>query len=119
MLSGSIVSRSGEYAEVALACGYQGPARLPAGEKDLEGEITVAVRPESLALSPEPVAGAVPGTVSAISYFGSGCDYEIALENGELLTLRLQNRHTELHPGGVGVSVSLVIGRESLQVLAD
>jgi len=119
ILRGRILSSAGAHAQIELNGGYRSTARLPAEPHDLEGEISIAMRPEQLRFAGEAGPDRLSGTVREISYFGSGTDYEVDLENGETVTLRLQNRSDDFTPGHTGDSVHITIADASLQILAD
>ena len=119
ILSGRILSRTGSRATVKLAAGVFGEASLPETDESLGGEISLAIRPEQLSLVREPNGHSFPGTIREISYFGSGSDYEVGLNTGEIVTLRLQNRSDVDHAWKVGDMVQVAIAANSMQILAD
>ena len=119
ILKGRIAAREGNDAEIELNAGYHGKARLPEGAENLDGEVSIAVRPEQLSFVADKTAAQLSGAVREISYFGSGSDYEIEIVNGESVTLRLQNRSDDLHPEAIGDIAHIAIAANSLQILAD
>ena len=119
ILKGRILERDGGTARVELAAGIQGKASLPDTDEALDGEISVAIRPEQLSLQREPTTHGFAGTLRQISYFGSGSDYEIGLDSGEIVTLRLQNRSDVDHRWQPGDRLQVAVAAGSMQILAD
>jgi spermidine/putrescine transport system ATP-binding protein len=119
ILRGRILSRAGTRATVELAAGIFGEASLPDSDESLDGEVSVAIRPEQLSLVREPNGHSFPGSIREVAYFGSGSDYEVGLDSGEIVTLRLQNRSDVDHAWKVGDKVQVAVAGGSMQILAD
>jgi putrescine transport system ATP-binding protein len=94
MLSGEVVAATGTGTEVRVAelgrtITAKPDRRLKAGDA-----ITVAVRPEKIAIArEEPVgaANAVPGLVHDLGYFGKDSLYKVKLETGAILSVNSAN----------------------------
>jgi len=119
ILRGRILARDGGNATVELAAGIRGEASLPGTDAALDGEVSIAIRPEQLSLVREALPNCFSGTLRQVSYFGSGSDYEIGLDSGELITLRLQNRSDTEHAWKTGDQVQVAVAAGSMQILAD
>jgi iron(III) transport system ATP-binding protein len=64
------------------------------------GAVALAVRPQAIRLSANPVTGAIPGTVRKAAYLGGHMEYEVALDglDGEVLVVDPDVMHP-LTPG--------------------
>jgi len=119
ILKGRILSREGSRATVELAAGIRGEASLPETGEALDGEVSVAIRPEQLSLHGDADGQGFAATVREVAYFGSGSDYEVGLDSGELVTLRLQNRSDAARTWRAGDRVRVAVAPGSMQILAD
>ena len=119
ILKGKILSKKDGEAQISLTAGYQGNAGLPLEAANLDGEVSVAIRPEQLSFVDEPGDRTLSGTVQNIAYFGSGSDYAVELSSGERVILRLPNRNDAAHPDAIGKAVNIEVSSGSLQILAD
>jgi putrescine transport system ATP-binding protein len=76
--------------------------------------VTVAVRPEKVALGPAAPSGAnhLAGRVRAMAYRGEASTYEVELETGKVLRVTVANteRESVAAPEGAAVSVSFAPG---------
>jgi spermidine/putrescine transport system ATP-binding protein len=117
-LRARVLSREGARARLRLDAGIEVSADLP---QDLAagGVVTVAARPEHLELVGPETAGAMPGTLGEAVYFGTDTHFHVALDSGEALVAREQNRRdaADARPPGQRVGVTLRGG--AVQVLRD
>jgi iron(III) transport system ATP-binding protein len=82
IVAGTVVSRSGATAQVAL---HEGDEMLEIDIEAAPGEtVNVLFRPENVRLSATPVVGAnvLSGTIAAASFTGSAIDYSVVLTGG-------------------------------------
>jgi iron(III) transport system ATP-binding protein len=81
-----------------------------------EGEVTVAIRPEAIAVEPAPAApGALAGTIAKASYLGSHMEYSIDTAAGTLFaTCPRVDR-----PLSAGSNVALVLAPRGVMVVSD
>ena len=119
ILKGKLLVHDGQNARVRLEAGHEGSAGLPAESEGLADEVSVAIRPEQLNFVDDAQQAHLSGTVQQVSYFGSGFDYDIAIETGESVMLRLPNRSAAHRGYDIGDKVHISIGADSMQVLAD
>jgi spermidine/putrescine transport system ATP-binding protein len=119
ILKGTIDAREGSRARVKLNAGHQGEASLPANPDSLGSEVSIAIRPEQLSFVNDAAAAHLSGTVSHISYFGSGFDYEVEIATGESVMLRLQNRSSEHRAYEIGDQAFITLGENSMLILTD
>jgi putrescine transport system ATP-binding protein len=82
-------------------------------------EVTIAVRPEKITLSPGPAGerNRLEGRISATAYRGDASTYEIELPTGKLLHAMVPNVARHARPFAPGQSVGLAFEPESAIVL--
>jgi spermidine/putrescine transport system ATP-binding protein len=104
-------------ARVRLASGAVRRAQLPPAMRPA-GEVTLAVRPERLALAPADDAAAFLGAIAAVTYLGAETLYEVQADAARPIRIRLQNSGAG---GGlsVGARVGIAVPDGAPQVLAD
>ena len=103
ILKGRILAKHAETADISLAAGFQGSAGMPAEAAELDGDVSIAIRPEQLSFVDQAGENTLGGTIQNIAYFGSGSDYEIELSTGEQLILRMQNRKDSGQSTAIGM----------------
>jgi iron(III) transport system ATP-binding protein len=117
LLPGRVLRVAGPASVVAVAGPHQVPVTLPSGI--VEGQtVQVAVRPESLRVSPAPAeahdgaTGVLPGTVAEVTFLGNLTDCQVALEDGTRVRWQAgagdaiavgQRVHLLLDPGSTSV----------------
>lgn len=119
ILQAQILGKDNSAARIKLRNGYQTTASLPSQSDGLSGAVSVAVRPEQLEFADNADEAALNCTIKRISYFGSGSHYELETADGELVTLRQQNRLGADRNLSVDEQVNISLAEGSLQVLAD
>ena len=85
-LESTVVARAGEEGEVRVTCAPEAAplrTRIPPGMAVGE-RLLLAVRPEAVGLSGEPVEGAMPGRVRRRIYLGNETEYRVALGDVEV-----------------------------------
>ncbi len=92
---------------------------MPADADNLDGEVSIAIRPEQLSFTEDANAAHLGGEIKHISYFGSGFDYEIGLDSGEIIMLQEPNRGAGHRGYQIGDAAHIAINDNSMQILAD
>jgi spermidine/putrescine transport system ATP-binding protein len=79
------------------------------------GDVTLAIRPENVVVS-EYTAGAMPATLTELTYMGTDLRCSVELEDGTVLRSRVSPPFPTLAPGGkVGISIP----ESAIAVVAD
>jgi spermidine/putrescine transport system ATP-binding protein len=82
--------------------------------------VTLAVRPERVALANLDHAGGLPGAVDRVVYFGTDTSYHVNLDGLDAAMLvRVQNRTGAARQFHEGDAVRLHVPPEAVQVLRD
>ncbi len=84
-LNAEILSREGRRVRLRLACGPEAEAELPEGFEP-KGAVTVALRPEHVALAAPDDPAAAGAEVRDLIYVGADTQLRLALDNGETAT---------------------------------
>ena len=119
-LDGRILGREGPTARVGVG-GLELWARAGADAPG-DGLVTVAVRPEKIALSREkqPGRNTFSGKVEDITYVGKDSDYRIRLNEAVVLRVRVQNQAPGVSPvASQGEAVWVGWPEEAARVLLD
>lgn len=84
------------------------------------GRVTLAVRPERIALADPGEGEGLPGRIGRVIYFGTDTSYHVTLDGLEApMLVRVQNRTGAAGRFGEGSDVRLSVPPEAVQVLAD
>ncbi|MCC7375646.1 MAG: ABC transporter ATP-binding protein [Verrucomicrobiales bacterium] len=108
LLSAELVEVRGQVGVVRLPGGPLQEVLLPEGDWTL-GKVTVAVRPEFVRLGETASGIAMTGTVESVDYLGTALQVRLRMEDGGVMTARLQAEAMPmaLLPPGAMVPVSL------------
>jgi spermidine/putrescine transport system ATP-binding protein len=118
ILSGEMVSRDSDLAEVRFASGETRRAGLPAGDIP-EGRVNVAIRPEHVTITAVDAPAAMTGTVTNIVYFGAGTHYHLETEDGTPIVVEVQNQIDRSDALTRGERVGIEFPDGTLQMLSD
>ena len=121
-LDGVVRGQNGREVEVDLPGGMaacaQADQQLTAGQK-----VSVAVRPEKMALVTNPTDAAVntfPGRVDEVVYIGTDTHYRVRLAGGQAVRAREQNNQADSRAlAQVGDQVSVAFATASARVLLE
>lgn len=96
--------------------------RIPSGDEipvttDRTGKVTVAIRPEHIAIVAPGAQGALAARVKDTTYFGTDTHYHLALSDGSVLVARVPSASDQTWQAGTDVGVSL--DTRMVQVLAS
>jgi spermidine/putrescine transport system ATP-binding protein len=95
-----------------------GGSRIAVGRTDRTGAVTLAIRPEHLALVAADTPGALPGTISRRVYFGTDSHVHVRLGDGTEVVAR-----QPIGPGGTeaapGSPIGVQLAPGAVQVLED
>jgi spermidine/putrescine transport system ATP-binding protein len=105
-------------ARVRLPSGAELPASAPPGI-GVGTRVTVAVRPERVALVAASSGAPLEGRVETVVYFGTDTIVHLLLAEGEPFIARLQNRDGAGTPFPPGAAVGVDLSPGALQVLSD
>ncbi len=108
-LNGKVTHTDSGIAQVAVA-GEQVKSQVGSDEVKVDQDVTVAVRPEKLAIAPpgKNENHALQGTIQEIVYIGTDTRYVVKLTSGETAVARVQNlsgRDLEEYNAGDQVSI--------------
>jgi spermidine/putrescine transport system ATP-binding protein len=117
-LEGEVMARNAQSARVRLSSGAECQASAPK-DAPASGTVSLAVRPERVALSSDSAAAALRGRVANVVYVGTDTNYHLLLGDGRPFTVRLQNRDGAQTPFAAGDEVAVEIADHALQVLRD
>ncbi len=118
ILSGEMVSRDSDQAEVRFASGETRRASLPAGDIP-EGRVNVAIRPEHVTITAVDAPAAMTGTVTNIVYFGAGTHYHLETGDGTAVVVEVQNQIDRSDALARGETVGIEFPEGTLQMLSD
>ena len=118
ILPAELLEGDGNRARVRLSSGQVRQARLPA-RAPLDGNVSIAVRPEHATLGSADKVGALSGRIANIVYFGSGTHYHLELDDGAPFVVQLPSGHEAEDPYRTGEKVSVELADGTLQVLVD
>ena len=111
LLGGTLESADGDAAVVRLADGHACLARIPARDAGLAAgaPVDIAVRPESVTLTPEPDTGAgadgggpadgLVGVIRQSAYLGTSVSHRVAVSDGPVITSVVPRSQARLEPG--------------------
>jgi spermidine/putrescine transport system ATP-binding protein len=120
-LKGRINAAKGLTADVALDAGGRVAASMAQGV-DMQGEVTVVIRPEHATLSAVSAKGASPlvtGTLSNIVYFGTDTHFHVILSDGSRFTVREQNKPHQRERLSIGDKVGISVEDNAARVLRN
>jgi spermidine/putrescine transport system ATP-binding protein len=122
-LTAQLVEAGPATARIRLEGGIELTARPPvAGDgaaKPAGATVTVAVRPERVALVPAADNAPLTARVENIVYFGTDTTFHLLLASGQGFVVRVQNAQGARRPFDVGETVGLRLAADALQVLGD
>ena len=117
-LEGTVTERTKTHIRVQYSPAYS--VRLPATDSVRQGtQVTVAVRPEQVALTLSDNEATLHGKIQNMVYFGTHTHYVVELENGQLFTVHQQNLSGHEIQYEVGCSVGVILNQSTMQVLQD
>jgi len=135
LLPVSVTSINGESVNCSLDSGVSFTARMNAETAASIGSVSsglVSLRPETLRLQPAVQSDlpsghshatatdiALLGTLSDISYLGTDTSYQVALENGSTLSVRVQNGRSPGFSLETGAAVCVSADSASARFFAD
>ncbi len=102
--------RTGSNTELSLPL----PAELPSGN-----QVTLALRPEQVALTSDLSRATLQGNLKDIVYIGTDTQYRIAMDNGEMFTARVQNSHGRRQLFETNARVGIDVDPKTVQLLKD
>jgi spermidine/putrescine transport system ATP-binding protein len=121
-LAAQLVDLGPAGARIRLEGGAELSARPPVAgngaDKQPGSAVTVAVRPERVALVPLADNAPLTATVENIVYFGTDTTFHLQLA-GRDFVVRVQNAKGARQPFAVGETVGLRLAADALQVLRD
>ena len=106
LLTGDVVAVSEGAGTLAIG---EAKVRLPLNYDATPGtRVTLSVRPERLSLEEHPAdtKNTLPAVIDDVIYLGSLSHYQLALNDGTVLTAEIQNRSDALLDRGTAVTVS-------------
>jgi spermidine/putrescine transport system ATP-binding protein len=119
-----VVGSDGAFAEVELPGSGRLRARVPEGVQPA-GRMTLAVRPEKIALLSDLPGSEIPGwdrltgELGEIVYVGTHTQYMLRLPGGQVLTVHRQNRAVGEFDYPAGEGLTVVFNPVSAALLAD
>ena len=117
-LEGTVTERTETHIRVQYSPAYS--VSLPATDSVRQGtQVTVAVRPEQVALTLSDNEATLYGKIQNMVYFGTHTHYVVELENGQLFTVHQQNLSGHEIQYEVGCSVGVILNQSTMQVLQD
>ena len=115
-LEATLVGRANGHSRFKLDSGEELLATGDGGHSD-GAKVTLAVRPERARLANG--GSGLSGEVETLVYFGTDTICHLKLSDGAGFKLRLQNREGGSVPCRVGDRLSIEVGPQAVQVLAD
>lgn len=102
----------------------QGPGGQPFRAETVAGvlpgsRVSLSIRPERVHLGAVDTAGALPCRVEAQVYLGTDLQYQVSLDDGTRLTVRMPNSQVRHRRFGVGERAALQFENGSASVLLD
>ncbi|MBT4888639.1 MAG: ABC transporter ATP-binding protein [Rhodospirillales bacterium] len=117
-LTADVLATNGGEVKLKLVSGAEVSAKLPEG-MSAAGRVTIAVRPERVALSTNMDTALLRGELENIVYFGTDTHYHLILSDGDSFTARVQNTGNFQAQFEIGAQVGIAIEPEAIQVLRD
>jgi spermidine/putrescine transport system ATP-binding protein len=118
LLMAEVLAIDGKRARLRLLAGIEATANIPPGST-LEGEVTVAVRPEHVRLANADAPGSMTGTLGDVVYFGTDTNFHVRLGDGETVVARVQNMCDGALPPDAGARVGVWVQPGAIQILRD
>jgi spermidine/putrescine transport system ATP-binding protein len=117
-IEAEVTERIGDEGKIRLPSGIQVPHKVTTSA-GVGSRVTLAIRPERIELARDAGGTNLKGRVDNIVYFGTDTTFHVALDTGDSITVRVQNRRGHQDGLQVGDLVGLIIAPEAMQILRD